>query len=319
MNGKRDELRPLDKGAILRSEARAGRPLDKTDLSHADARRARLVEGNLDGAHLHKANLQESDLTGASLKGTDLSHANMQRCRLRKANLSRAKMEGTRLGSSNLAEACLRKADLRGADLQRALCIHASFQFADLERTNFSGCDLRWADFRGANLRGAVFRQATRLGAILNLQTLENSGWEPEGIDEWLKEGASFDPEKVSAEETRPGLHIRLQDTSDMQWWLHAAAALYRIDSSIEETNDGLFIASAGDLFPLGEFLGAVASGRHHPRKDELEQKVHPTQWRTIVDRLRKGADLCLWEEVGMGVRLRDRWTHEDVSPEGEG
>jgi len=72
------------------------------DLSGADLRRANLSGANLSGADLRRANLRGANLSDANLSGADLSGAD-----LRRANLSGA----------NLSGADLRRANLSGADL----------------------------------------------------------------------------------------------------------------------------------------------------------------------------------------------------------
>ena len=65
----------------------------------------RLLDFNLCGADLHRANLCEADLCGANLRGADLH----------RANLCEADLCG-----ANLCGADLRKADLRGANIDYA-------------------------------------------------------------------------------------------------------------------------------------------------------------------------------------------------------
>ena len=65
----------------------------------------RLLDFNLCGADLHRANLCEADLCGANLCGADLH----------RANLCEADLCG-----ANLCGADLRKADLRGANIDYA-------------------------------------------------------------------------------------------------------------------------------------------------------------------------------------------------------
>ena len=61
----------------------------------------RLLDFNLRGADLHRANLCEADLCGANLRGADLHRANL--C---EANLQRANLRGADLRGANIDYAC---------------------------------------------------------------------------------------------------------------------------------------------------------------------------------------------------------------------
>ena len=75
----------------------------------------RLLDFNLRGANLYRA-----DLCGANLHRTDLRGANLHRANLRGADLRAADLRGANLCGANLCEADLRGADLRKADLRKA-------------------------------------------------------------------------------------------------------------------------------------------------------------------------------------------------------
>ena len=70
----------------------------------------RLLDFNLRGADLHRANLCEADLCGANLRGADLRKSDLNGANLCEANLHRANLRG-----ANLCEA-----DLRGANIDYA-------------------------------------------------------------------------------------------------------------------------------------------------------------------------------------------------------
>ena len=61
----------------------------------------RLLDFNLRGADLHRANLCEADLCGANLRGADLHRANL--C---EADLHRANLRGADLRGANIDYAC---------------------------------------------------------------------------------------------------------------------------------------------------------------------------------------------------------------------
>ena len=82
------------------------------DLRGANLSRADLSDANLRGANLRGANLSRADLSDANLRGANLRGANLSRADLSDANLSRAN-----LSDANLSRADLSDANLRGADL----------------------------------------------------------------------------------------------------------------------------------------------------------------------------------------------------------
>ena len=97
----------------------------------------RLLDFNLRGADLHRANLCEADLCGANLRGADLHRANLCEADLCGANLRGADLRKSDLNGANLCEANLQRANLCGADLRGA---------------NLRGANLCEADLRGANI-----------------------------------------------------------------------------------------------------------------------------------------------------------------------
>ena len=99
-----------------------------------------------------RANLKESDLSGAELSGANL----------RVANLRGADLRGAELSGANLRVANLRGADLRGAELRGA----------DLRLSDLRDADLRDADLRRADLRGADIRRANMIKSDLDFSCL---------------------------------------------------------------------------------------------------------------------------------------------------
>ena len=109
-----------------------------------------------------KADLRETDLSGADLRGKDLRQAD-----LRETDLSGADLQGT-----DLQYASLLRADLSSTDLRYASLRYASLRYADLRGSNLNNSALRCAnlycaDLRGADLRGADLRDAKLYGTDL--------------------------------------------------------------------------------------------------------------------------------------------------------
>ena len=80
----------------------------------------RLLDFNLRGADLHRANLCEADLCGANLRGADLHRANLCEADLCGANLRGADLHRANLCEADLCGANLCEADLCGANIDYA-------------------------------------------------------------------------------------------------------------------------------------------------------------------------------------------------------
>jgi len=104
----------------------------------------------LAGENHFKANLRETDMTGANLERTYLSQAFLEDAVLRGANLRGA----------NLRFAKLQRADLTGANLTGAQLIVAWLQGTVLRGALLDGVDLQGADLAGADLTGASLARA---------------------------------------------------------------------------------------------------------------------------------------------------------------
>ena len=118
-----------------------------------------LNEANLSGASLFMANL-----SGANLSGANLTRAYLYMAKLSGANLSEAKLGGTNLIKAKLGSANLIKANLRGANLV----------LADLRDADLSGAELDEAKLIRVNLSGANFNGAVFLETVLGNLNLSN-------------------------------------------------------------------------------------------------------------------------------------------------
>lgn len=154
---------------------------------------AYLVEADLAGANLKKAELEEADLRSVNLSDAVLNNANLSRSNLRGANLSNAEAETAKFSAADLRKANLSNADLYQADFSGANIRAANLRRAKLDNANFSGANLLYANlteafFDGANLSGADLSWAHLRGAIsLTQEQLDTAcGTPPKNLPEGL-------------------------------------------------------------------------------------------------------------------------------------
>lgn len=138
-----------------------------------------LLDRDLRGVDLRKANLinaqlQDADLRGANLREADLSGANLTHVNLRNADLSDAKLIGADLTQADLGESLMNGADLSGANLAQADLTGVNLTEALLSGASFAQAKLTDAQLQGANLAGIEFTQASLAGA--NLEAANLSG-----------------------------------------------------------------------------------------------------------------------------------------------
>jgi len=108
-----------------------------------------LYDGTLDGANLHRANLEKVGMPDAVLTRTNLRGAV-----LHKANMSRADLSEARLRHAYMHKALLTKADLTHTDLRGTTLTNAELRGADLRGANIEEADLEGALLQRANLKG---------------------------------------------------------------------------------------------------------------------------------------------------------------------
>jgi hypothetical protein len=153
-------VRPLIRGAILIETDLQGFVLIRADLMNANLSRANLRgvdlsganlgDANLNRARLARAGLSRADLTGADLTGADLSAAGLRGANLLGANLSRAKLVGADLGGALLGDTILGDVDLESA-IGLDACVHWRPSTIDF-RTLSQSADLPISFLRGCGL-----------------------------------------------------------------------------------------------------------------------------------------------------------------------
>lgn len=113
-----------------------------------------------------RANLSDSDLSGAVLRYAKLQCADLQRANLQGAMLQRADLQYANLQCTNLKGAYLRFANLSVADLSGADLSDVDLRYVNLKDTNLSDANLQGAELFYANLKGAERPWLVYMGSI---------------------------------------------------------------------------------------------------------------------------------------------------------
>jgi uncharacterized protein YjbI with pentapeptide repeats len=162
-------------------------PLDGADLSDANLRGpSKYLRFSLDNAVLSGANLRDSDLYSAGLRGARLDYADLSGANLSGADLTNnAVLNNVHLTGANLRHGFMTGVDLRGADLRGADLRNALLDGADLEYANLSDTVLRGADLSGVDLSGAErwTEEQLKTAASLEGATMPNG----QKYEDWLK------------------------------------------------------------------------------------------------------------------------------------
>ena len=155
-----EHLARLSEGVSAWNAWRRANPSERADLSQAVLHETRipwepkqLIELDLEGVNLRKANLDRAIIRGGNLRRADLSGATLRYANLRRADLSGANLRAAHLNGANLTLATLRDANL----------VDALFWETVVSRTD---------------LRDAVGLDSTKHGgpSIIDHRTIEKSG-----------------------------------------------------------------------------------------------------------------------------------------------
>ncbi len=161
--------------------------LNDADLSGASLNHAKItgsfVHANLDdadlrGAHLWKSIFEEASLCGIVAEETDFRHSRIVACNFSGAHLQRCNFEGCYLEDTFFDDADLGEASFYQADLWMAY----------LRRANLERANLRGANLHGANLAGAQMNRCDLRRTVLvdsNVEDATISNCDIYGISAW--------------------------------------------------------------------------------------------------------------------------------------
>ena len=129
--------------------------LEKQDFQDTSLKRKNLSCGDLTDSTWHEADLRETLLWGADLRGAEFIAANISQANFDSAILRSAKLHQVIAFESQFFEADLERAEFDGAELQET-----RFVSALLEEANFTGATLGHAKLYRAELSDARFKGA---------------------------------------------------------------------------------------------------------------------------------------------------------------
>lgn len=131
------------------------------DLSAASLADRELAGADFFSSNLERANLKMSDLAGAEMASSNLSSASLYKCDLKGTIFQEAKLVRADLSDSDCTGADFRGADLTGANFTGANLTGANFMSANLENAVLRGADLTSIDCRSCNLNGVDLTMST--------------------------------------------------------------------------------------------------------------------------------------------------------------
>ncbi|MAS57700.1 MAG: hypothetical protein CMA37_03740, partial [Euryarchaeota archaeon] len=137
------------------------------NLSNADLNYSDLTGATLDNADLTNASLYQADLTNAGLYNADLTNASLNQADFIGATLNYGDLTNASLNQADLTDATLDYADLTNASLYQADLTDATLNYGDLTDASLSQADLTNAVLYYADLTDASLSQADLTNAVL--------------------------------------------------------------------------------------------------------------------------------------------------------
>jgi len=148
-----------------------------------DWRENNLMQPDLSGISLVRANLERVNLSYANLRGASFLHTNLRYSNLSKADLSKAELFKSNLRGANLVGANLSKAQLKWTSLDMANLGSANLTKAIFKDVSLCKADLAQANVRHANLSGTNLRYARLVD--INLEGANIEGCSIYGVSVW--------------------------------------------------------------------------------------------------------------------------------------
>ena len=174
------------------NEAHLERLLQGSQVWNSWRRANRHVRPEFEDARLQRAQLDQCDLSWASLinaymDGVSLNEASLSYSQLNAARMPMGSLRGARCYGTSFLWVKLNQASLRAATLQNADCFGTVLTGADLRETDLRQASFRWATLEGADLSGALLDRtsfdAVDLRRVLGLEDVIHRGPSTIGLD----------------------------------------------------------------------------------------------------------------------------------------
>jgi uncharacterized protein YjbI with pentapeptide repeats len=226
-----------------------GEDVSGVDLKGAVLAEATLIETNLSGAVLEKADLSRVTAGGSRFDSAHLAEATFVKAELSGANFECASASAARFEKSTLRDASFERAVLRGAKFDQASAVRSRFVGADLRETSWWKTTLQGADLSGTDLHGARFADtqvdvATRFDGALGMAEMR--------IESILVNGRRLEGKDARAwietQSTRPAWTVEF-----LELWMLAKMRGPRTEAALH-----LLKRSTADMIDIAELVGAV-------------------------------------------------------------
>lgn len=130
--------------------------------------RVSLQKGKLDRVVFAGMNLNDADLSGASLRSAEFSRTSFRDAKLEGATFDKAVAVRSNFSGARLSGASLEKVEFLRSNLGSAGLVGAKLTKGDFKRSSFEKADLTNAVLRYANISRANFKDARLAGAELS-------------------------------------------------------------------------------------------------------------------------------------------------------
>ena len=162
---------------------------------------------------------------------------------------------------------------------------------------------MRWTDLRGANLNGTRMDNVTLLGARINIETQQLSGWSADDLHKLKQQGCTYSEQHLSATIEKPGVLLELNTkiSSSFCEWLEISL-IGKIAFVEQKTDVSIMIKTSESAMTIVEFLMACSKGHAHPLRSKMMRISHPTLNTQAIAILQHGISCTVFLSSENGV-----------------
>jgi uncharacterized protein YjbI with pentapeptide repeats len=168
-------LNTLKRGTHAWNSWRKAHPNERPDLERATIRKVSLEGVDLSQANLRRARFVNGRLNNANLAGADLREANLTGASLRRAKFARADLSGARLVNADLDGSDLRSSTSIAGDFSNAMMRACRLENANWERVLLKAVDLTGSCLKESRLEQGDFQNAILKSVDVDYSSLRNS------------------------------------------------------------------------------------------------------------------------------------------------